>query len=211
MAATLVSVVFWVTLLRRHRLRPRPATFAWLVGLGCYAVGVGCQALAELGGLTELVYRLWYLAGAFFTAAYLGMGSIYLAGPRWAPWAMRGLAWASALVIPVVMTAPLDVANVDPHLLSGAGFPDYVRLLTPAFNLFGTAGLVGVAAWSALRRSAGRPFWPPALIAAGSFVTASGATLLRFGVPGGFYVSQLVGIVLMWLGFAIPSRVRARG
>jgi len=138
------------------------------------------------------------------------MGSIYLARPRWATWAMRGLAWASVLVTPVVMTAPVDMAAVDPHLLSGLGFPDYVRLLTPAFNIFGTLGLVGVAAWSALRPSSGLA-WPPALIAIGSFVTASGATLLRFGVPGGFYVSQLAGILLMWLGFVVPSRRRAPG
>jgi hypothetical protein len=190
-------------LLDRHLLRPRPSSLSWLVGLGCYAVGVGCQALGELGYLDGLVYRLWYLTGAFFAAAYLGMGSLYLTGhTRLASWAMRILAWTSILVTPVALTAPVDLGSVDPRAMSGAGFPDYVRVLTPAFNVFGTLALVGVA----LRPAPGRSFWPPALIATGSIVTASGATLLRFGVPGGFYVSQLAGLILMWLGFVRVRR-----
>ena len=205
-------MLFCATLIRRHLRRPRPATRAWALGLIAYTVGVGCQALAELGVFGDLEYRLWYLAGAFFAAAYLGMGSLYLLGrPRLASWSMRGLAWGSILVTPVVLTAPLDLRAVDPHLLTGAGFPNYVRLLTPVFNIFGTVALVGVAAWSALRPSASGRSWAAASIAVGSFVTASGATLLRFGVPGGFYVSQLAGIVLMWLGFAAPGTRRSRG
>lgn len=194
-----MALVFWGMLLDRHLFRPRPATVAWLIGLGCYAVGVGCQMLGELGYMSGLVYRLWYLTGAFFTAAYLGMGSLYLIGrPRLTTWAARGLGWASILVTPVVLTSPIDLTAVDPRMMSGAGFPDYVRLLTPAFNVFGTVALVGVA----LRQR--RP--APILIALGSLVTAGGATLLRFGVPGGFYGSQLIGIVLMWLGFAARTR-----
>src|SRR5439155_1449108 len=97
--ATAVTLVFWGMLLERHRGRPRPATLSWLVGLGCYAVGVGCQALGELGALDPVLYRLWYLAGAFFAAAYLGGRSLFLIDrPRLAGWAMRGLVWASILV-----------------------------------------------------------------------------------------------------------------
>jgi hypothetical protein len=140
-------------------------------------------------------------------AAYLGVGSLYLvAPPVLAGWAMRGLAWASILVTPAVMTAPLDLGRVDPRLLTGEGFPNYVRLLTPPFNAFGTFALVGVALWSAARLSRGgqsRRLWSVSLIALGSIVAASGATLLRLGVPGGFYIGQLVGVALMWLGFGM--------
>jgi hypothetical protein len=147
------------------------------------------------------------------------MGSLYLVlpGPL-AGWLMRGLVWLSILLVPIVMTTSVDLAAVDPKLLTGAGFPAYVRLLTPPFNIFGTFGLVGVAGWSAWRfgRAGGvgdrseirRRFWSATMIAIGALATASGATLLRFGVPGGFYVSQLGGIVLMWVGFSIPARGR---
>jgi hypothetical protein len=202
-----VSVGFAAQLGLRYRARPRPATAAWLVGLLCYAIGVGCQALAELGFFGAALYRLWYLTGAFFVAAFLGAGSLYLAAPpALAGWAMRGLAWAAILVTPAVMTAPIDLGRVDPRLLTGDGFPNYVRLLTPLFNAFGTLALVGVALWSAARLSRGGPsrrLWSVSLIALGSIVAASGATLLRLGVPGGFYIGQLVGVALMWLGFGM--------
>jgi hypothetical protein len=205
--ATVVSIGFAAQLGLRHRARPRPSTAAWLIGLLCYTVGVGCQALAELGVFGAALYRVWYLAGAFFVAAFLGVGSLYLAAPpNLAGWAMRGLAWASILVTPAVMTAPLDLGRVDPHLLTGDGFPNYVRLLTPLFNAFGTLALVGVALWSALRLTPGGPsrrLWSVGLIALGSIVAASGATLLRLGVPGGFYFGQLIGVALMWLGFGL--------
>jgi hypothetical protein len=205
--ATIVALGFTLHLWLRHRARPGPATRAWLVGAFCYAVGVGCQAVAELGRLDPLLYRIWYLTGAFFVAAFLGAGSLYLAAsPRVAGWAMRVLTWSSILVTPVVMTTPIDLGKVDPHLLTGDGFPNYVRLMTPIFNAFGTLGLVGVALWSAVklgRGGASARFWSVALIAIGSLAAASGATLLRLGVPGGFYVGQLVGVVLMWLGFGM--------
>lgn len=173
-------------------------------------MGVGCQALAELGYLSAGLYRLWYLAGAFFVAAYLGAGSLYLALPsRLAGFAMRGLAWASVLVVPTTLTAPIDLSRVDPRLMTGEGFPQYVRLLTPAFNVFGTVSLVGVAAWSAVRLAGGGSrwrFWSVTLIALGALATASGSTLMRFGVPGGFYVGQLAGVLLLWLGFGLGSR-----
>ena len=202
-----LSIGFAAQLGLRYRARPRPSTGAWLIGLLCYAVGVGCQALAELGVFGAALYRIWYLTGAFLVAAFLGVGSLYLAAPpTLAGWAMRVLAWASILVAPAVMTAPLDLGRVDPRLLTGDGFPSYLRLLTPLFNAFGTLALVGVALWSALRLAQGGPsrrLWSVGLIALGSVVAASGATLLRLGVPGGFYFGQLVGVALMWLGFGL--------
>jgi len=204
---TALSLGFALQLWLRHRARPRPSSRAWLIGLLCYAVGVGCQALAELGLFGAALYRIWYLTGAFLVAAFLGAGSLYLAAPsQLAGWAMRVLAWASILITPAVMTAPLDLGRVDPRLLTGDGFPGYLRLLTPLFNAFGTLALVGVALWSAARLSRGGPsrrLWSVGLIALGSAVAASGATLLRFGVPGGFYVGQLVGLALIWLGFGL--------
>jgi len=207
LVATGLSLGFTLQLWLRYRARPRPSTRAWLIGLLCYAIGVGCQALAEVGVFGAALYRVWYLTGAFLVAAFLGAGSLYLAAPpALAGWAMRVLAWASILVAPAVMTAPLDLTRVDPRLLTGEGFPTYVRLLTPIFNAFGTLALVGVALWSAVRLTRGGPsrrLWSVSLIALGSIVAASGATLLRFGVPGGFYVGQLVGVALMWLGFGL--------
>ena len=207
------TAAFVVMLALDYHERPRASIGSWLIGAVFYLLGIVCQTAIEMGYLSGLIYRAWYLSGAFFAAAFLGMGSLHLIGrPRLASWSMRGLCWSLAIVTPVVLTAPLDLGLIDPHALSGAALPTYVRVLTPFFNIFGTMTLVGVAVWSAYRLSrqgapfgedigARRRFWSLTMIAVGALVAASGSTLLRFGLPSVLYVTQLTGIGLIWLGY----------
>jgi hypothetical protein len=80
-----------------------------------------------------------------------------------------------------------------------------VRVLTPFFNLYGTVTLVGGAAWSAwiffrkrilLHRTIGN-----VLIAVGAMLPAFGGTFSRLGVPSALYIGELLGAVLMFIGF----------
>ena len=80
-----------------------------------------------------------------------------------------------------------------------------VRALTPFFNVYGTLALVGGAAWSAwifwrkrvlLHRTIGSLF-----IALGAILPAFGGTFSRMGIPGALYISELLGAVLMFIGF----------
>jgi hypothetical protein len=45
-----------------------------------YGVGAGAEALAAAGGWTEPLYRVWYITGAVWTAAWLGLGTAFLLG-----------------------------------------------------------------------------------------------------------------------------------
>ena len=80
-----------------------------------------------------------------------------------------------------------------------------VRSLTPIFNLYGTATLVGGAIYSAwiffrkrvlLHRTVGN-----ILIAVGAIAPAFGGAFSRMGVPAALYIGELVGAVLMFIGF----------
>jgi hypothetical protein len=80
-----------------------------------------------------------------------------------------------------------------------------VRLLTPFFNTYGTLTLVGGAAWSAflfwrkrvlLHRVIGNVF-----IMVGALLPAFGGTFSRFGISGALYLTELLGAVLMFIGF----------
>ncbi len=80
-----------------------------------------------------------------------------------------------------------------------------VRSLTPFFNLYGTVTLVGGAAYSAwlfwrkrvlLHRTIGN-----ILIAAGAILPAFGGAFSRFGLGGALYISELLGAILMFIGF----------
>ena len=80
-----------------------------------------------------------------------------------------------------------------------------VRSLTPFFNVYGTLMLVGGAAYSIYifwrkrilpHRVIGNIF-----IAIGALLPAFGGTFSRFGIPGALYISELLGAVLMFIGF----------
>ncbi len=58
---------------RRHAFQ-----LVWALGLLWYGIGAGCEFIGSAFGWSDPLYRAWYLFGAFFVAAYLGAGSIYL-------------------------------------------------------------------------------------------------------------------------------------
>lgn len=73
-----MSLVFAAIVFAQWRRRRRPFQLVWTVGLVWYALAAGSEAWSGLFGWSEPAYRLWYLTGALFVAAYLGMGTFYL-------------------------------------------------------------------------------------------------------------------------------------
>jgi hypothetical protein len=110
-----------------------------------------------------------------------------------------------------VFGAELDPSQMTTSVHTGSELSGHaiitpgVRTLTPFFNLYGTVTLVGGAAWSAwifwrkrvlLHRTIGN-----VLIATGAIAPAFGGTFSRFGFSNALYVSELLGAVLMFIGF----------
>jgi hypothetical protein len=156
-------------------------------------------------GLNVTVYRLWYLFGAIFVAAYLGMGTLYLlVRRRTAHIIMAILLLASVYAAFRVFTTSLDLGGLQ--VLSGTAMPQNIRLMTPVFNTFGTVALVGGAIYSAWvywrRKIMPHRVISNILIAVGAILPAVGGTHMRLG--GGlplFYVFELVGIIIIFIGF----------
>src|SRR6202171_3222706 len=67
------AMVFDQWLQRRHSFQ-----LVWAIGLVWYGISAGCEFVGSALGWSQPLYRTWYLIGAFFVAAYLGAGSIYL-------------------------------------------------------------------------------------------------------------------------------------
>jgi hypothetical protein len=76
--SSLLCWTFSVLLLAQWRARRRPYQLIWAIGLVFYALAAGADALGNLGGWTEALYRTWYLCGAIAAAAWLGLGEVYL-------------------------------------------------------------------------------------------------------------------------------------
>ena len=205
LASSIVSVVFAVTVLDQFFARRKPYQLIWAIGLFMYFISTGSEFWVETWGLNETIYRLWYLFGAIFVAAYLGMGTLYLLVPRRiAHIIMAILLVASFYAVFRVFTAGLDLSTLQ--YLSGRAMPQGVRLMTPFFNTFGTVALVGGAIYSAWvfwrRRFMPHRVISNTLIAVGAILPAVGGTHMRLGGSlTTFYLLELVGIIIIFIGF----------
>jgi hypothetical protein len=78
LGSSLLSLVFAAMVFDQWRQTHRSFQLVWAVGLLWYGISSGTEFAGSAFGWSEPLYRAWYLFGAFYVAAYLGMGTIYL-------------------------------------------------------------------------------------------------------------------------------------
>jgi len=76
--STVLSFAFAVLVADQWLRRRQPYQLVWTLGLVWYGIGAGTELLGGVFGWNELLYRAWYLFGAFGVAAYLGLGTVFL-------------------------------------------------------------------------------------------------------------------------------------
>lgn len=76
--SSVASFVFGALVFAQWLQRRRSFQLVWAVGLLWYGISTGTEFVGSAFGWSEPLYRTWYLIGAFFVAAYLGMGTVYL-------------------------------------------------------------------------------------------------------------------------------------
>jgi len=89
----------------------------------------------------------------------------------------------------------------------------WVRYFSPFVNLYAVVFLVGGAIVSALsyrrQRETYRRFVGNVLIAVGALLPGIGGTATRLGYVEVLYVTELIGVVLIWFGYrfnVLPAR-----
>ena len=204
---SVIVLVFAVLVFRRYVRRRGPHLLVWGLGLTAYGIASFCAAYNTALGWNPLIFRLWYSTGALLSAAWLGQGTVYLLARRsWANGLMIILAVGSVYGLVRVLGAQLDPSLISGGELSGEAITTGgVRILTPFFNVYGTLTLVGGAAYSAWvswrRRVLQQRASGNVLIAVGAMAPAFGGALSRFGLGGYLYLGELVGAILMFIGF----------
>lgn len=76
--ASALSFVFAALVFAQWLRRRRSFQLVWSIGLVWYGISAGTEFWGSAFGWSEPLYRGWYLIGALFVAAYLGMGTVYL-------------------------------------------------------------------------------------------------------------------------------------
>jgi hypothetical protein len=204
---TLVSIPFAIVLFQRYRDRGGLHLLWWGIGVTMYGVGTLTESLTTLLGWDPLVFRLWYVSGALLGGAPLAQGTVYLLlSRRWADRLTVLLVSAVAVAATMVFLSPLNLALVEPYRLSGRVMEwTWVRLFSPFINLYAVFFLIGGALWSAYkyarRREAGGRVLGNLLIAVGAILPGIGGTFTRFGHVEVLYVTELLGLLLLYAGY----------
>jgi hypothetical protein len=204
---TVFALFFAVVLFRRHRERGGTHLVWWGIGMLTYAAGTLTESLTTLTGWHEPVFRAWYITGALLGGMPLAQGSVYLHLSRRA--AHRWTALACTLVIAgsiCVLLSPINYAVVEPFRLSGRVLEwSWVRLFSPFLNTYALIFLVGGAIVSAVRfrrdPSLSHRFVGNVFIAVGGLLPGIGGTFTRLGHVEVLYVTELVGLAFVYLGY----------
>src|SRR2546421_8817452 len=78
LGSSVLSFAFAAMVLDQWWQRRHSFQLVWGIGLLWYGISAGTEFMGSAFGWSEPLYRTWYLIGAFFVAAYLGIGTIYL-------------------------------------------------------------------------------------------------------------------------------------
>ena len=212
--STLVTFAFATAVFVRYLRRRGPHLLMWTIGLVFYGIGTLAEVVLAFA-FHGLVLKMWYLSGAMLTAAWLGQGSVHLLiRRRGVAWTLTGiLAAVSLLAAGLVLSAPLTAAASSYHVAQAISsqYKDILTrggltiALTILLNIYGTLTLVGGAIYSAViffrkhvlvNRMIGN-----VLIAAGALAPAMAGSFVNMGLADLLYLSELIGVILMYIGF----------
>jgi hypothetical protein len=218
---TLFAAFFCWQLFSRYRAKGGGKHLLWWgIGMATYGIGTFTEAFTTIVGWNPLVFRLWYIAGAFLGGYPLAQGSIYLLMKK--KFADRSAIVMTSLIAVaslIVLIAPLDVSQAETHRLSGSVIQwQWVRLISPFINIYSVIFLVGGAIVSALRfrRSPElrNRYLGNILIAIGALLPGIGGSMTRAGYVEALYITELAGLLLIYWGYRknitgkVPAKTR---
>lgn len=217
--STIVSFGFAAAVLARWRYKKPNNLLFWGLGLVFYGLGTLSEVIMSFT-FNPWVLKMWYLSGAMLTAAWLGQGTVYLL--------VRKRRIANALMVFMVILSAISallvaVALIDPAAAAGynvtqpisAQYKEIlirsgtITLLTILLNIYGTLTLVGGALYSAFL------FWRKSiladrmlgnlLIAGGAMMPAMAGSFIKAGLVDWLYLSEFIGVILMYGGFVLAT------
>ena len=208
LCAALVALAFTALLLRSLVRRPSGEKALWGAGFVLFAVAAACEAVAQRAGWNPALFRTYYLAGGVLTVAYLGGGSAWLLLPKRGRDTLLGalLAATAAAAVTVALSPvsqPVLAATAHGRPPANSALGGHAFLWAIALNSFGSAFLIGGSLYSIVRRIRVRPnVW----IGGGALVVALATGLSRAGSYNLVYAGELIGIALMFSGFAFVGK-----
>ena len=207
--STAIAIAFTRVLWNHWRRAPGARyLFWWMFGVAMYGAGTSTEAWTTIAGWSEIGFRAWYITGALLGGVVLAQGTVYLLVRRELADRLSVAIMTYVVIASVfVVTTPLNHELVETHRLSGAVMQwSWVRLFSPLLNIYALIFLIGGAAWSAWQyrrrgEGSGARATGNALIAVGALLPGIGGGFARAGWVEVLYVGELIGLILIWLGY----------
>ena len=212
---TAIIFAFAFLVLRRYFQRGGMHNLLWGIGLVMYGLGTFAEAFLAATYASFVLYA-WYLFGALLTPAWLGQGTVYLLVRR------RNV--ANVLLAILTLLSIFAALKVFSLPITGdyyVGVPvsaqyrevlqrdTLTTTLLAIFAVYGTLALVGGALYSAYiflrKRVMPQRVLGNVLIAIGGLSPAIGGALAARGLGDVLFASELLGAVLLFIGFRLAT------
>ena len=206
---TIFSIYFAREIFIHYSKRKTKYLLWWTIGVLTFGLGTFAESINALFGWSELNLKYWYIVGALLGGFPLAQGSVYLLMNRkfanFTTWFFILLILVASLS---VILTPISIPDGFDHKLTGSVFTwKWVRYFSPLINIYAFIFLVGGAIYSSIKyyrqidkeaRFKGNIF-----ISIGGLLPGIGGTFTRMGFVNVLFVTELTGLVLIYIGYRI--------
>ena len=213
---TLFSIFFFREIYLHYRERRTRYLLWWTIGVLTFGLGTLAESINVLADWNVVNLKYWYIVGALLGGFPLAQGSVYLLMQRkfadvttWIYCTIIAVAAVCVVFTPVTLPP-----NFDGNLTGAVFTWKWVRYFSPFINIYAFIFLVGGAIWSAIQyyRAADRParFKGNVFIATGGLLPGIGGSFTRMGHVDVLFVTELIGLVLIYIGYRVIRNDRHR-
>ena len=206
---TLFSAYFFREIFRHYQYRKTTYLLWWSLGVLTFGLGTVAESINILIGWSIPNVKYWYIVGALLGGFPLAQGSVYLLmKKRFAD--ISSVFFVSLIIVSsvFVILTPITIPDNFDYKLTGKVFEwKWVRYFSPLINLYAFVFLVGGAIYSAIKyyrqgiKEA--PFRGNIFIAIGGLLPGIGGSFTRAGYVEVLYVTEFIGLILIYYGYRI--------
>jgi hypothetical protein len=217
---SLLSVFFLSRIVPHYLAKRSPYLLWWTLGVATFGMGTLTESINAIFGWSEWNTKIWYIVGALLGGYPLAQGTIYLLmNKRFADISAVVCSVGILVASVCVLASPIELPASFDHRLTGSVLQlnwaiKLVRLaFAPLLNTYALIFLGGGAVYSAIKYFAadsGRSrFLGNILIAIGALLPGIGGTLTAFGYVEALYVTEFVGLSLIYFGYQMMRTDRS--
>ena len=206
---TILSLYFFVEILKHYLFRKKKYLFWWMIGVATFGLGTLSDSIHTIIGYNEFNLRFWYILGALLGGFPLAQGTVYLLfSKKFAN--QSSLFFISYILIAsiFILMVPIKITESFDGGLTGQVFEwQWVRFFSIPINIYAFTFLVGGAIYSAYKYSKFKNLiykvYGNTAIAIGGILPGIGGSFTRAGYIEVLFVTEFFGLALIYAGYKI--------